>query len=152
MSLIKCPECEKDVSNKATYCPQCGFPLSKVVRINKVKAHTISGKKYICNIFSSTITVIKNFFESTIGVYLLVVLFGISLIAAALLAIWLLEQFAQINLITCLIAIIAVVIVANIGGYFFLYRDSSKWVKVILWCDFIMEIFVGIELVFAWLN
>ncbi|GEM_PF-4176548 len=28
MSLIKCPECEKDISNKATSCPNCGCPLN----------------------------------------------------------------------------------------------------------------------------
>ena len=28
MALIKCPECERDVSSKATACPSCGYPLS----------------------------------------------------------------------------------------------------------------------------
>lgn len=28
MALIKCPECEKDISNKATSCPNCGCPLN----------------------------------------------------------------------------------------------------------------------------
>ncbi len=28
MALIKCPECERDVSSKATACPHCGYPLT----------------------------------------------------------------------------------------------------------------------------
>lgn len=28
MALIKCPECEKLISEKAEECPNCGFPLS----------------------------------------------------------------------------------------------------------------------------
>lgn len=31
MALIKCPECEKDISTKATDCPHCGFPLSEYI-------------------------------------------------------------------------------------------------------------------------
>ncbi|WP_249303408.1 zinc-ribbon domain-containing protein [Qiania dongpingensis] len=27
MALIKCPECGKEVSDKAAACPNCGFPL-----------------------------------------------------------------------------------------------------------------------------
>ncbi len=29
MSLIKCPECEKEISDKSTVCIHCGFPLSR---------------------------------------------------------------------------------------------------------------------------
>ncbi len=27
MSLIRCPECKKEISDKATACPNCGMPL-----------------------------------------------------------------------------------------------------------------------------
>ncbi len=27
MALIKCPECNRDVSDKAATCPHCGYPL-----------------------------------------------------------------------------------------------------------------------------
>lgn len=29
MSLIKCPECGKDVSNNASVCPNCSYPIQK---------------------------------------------------------------------------------------------------------------------------
>jgi hypothetical protein len=29
MALIPCPECKKDISDKAVACPQCGLPLAK---------------------------------------------------------------------------------------------------------------------------
>ena len=31
MTLIVCPECSKDVSDKALSCPGCGFPITKTV-------------------------------------------------------------------------------------------------------------------------
>lgn len=29
MALIKCPECGKEVSDKADSCPECGYPISR---------------------------------------------------------------------------------------------------------------------------
>ena len=29
MALISCPECEREISDKAEACPQCGFPIAK---------------------------------------------------------------------------------------------------------------------------
>ena len=29
MALIKCPECGKEISNKASSCPGCGCPINK---------------------------------------------------------------------------------------------------------------------------
>lgn len=29
MALINCPECKKEISNKAESCPSCGFPINK---------------------------------------------------------------------------------------------------------------------------
>lgn len=29
MSLIKCPECHKEISDKAKTCPHCGYPLEQ---------------------------------------------------------------------------------------------------------------------------
>ncbi len=28
MPLVNCPECEKPISDRATFCPKCGFPLN----------------------------------------------------------------------------------------------------------------------------
>ena len=33
MALINCPECNKEISDKATSCPNCGYPVEK--KINK---------------------------------------------------------------------------------------------------------------------
>ena len=30
MSLIKCPDCNKEISDKAEACPQCGYPIKPV--------------------------------------------------------------------------------------------------------------------------
>ena len=34
MALINCPECKRQVSDKATSCPSCGYPLNKHVAKN----------------------------------------------------------------------------------------------------------------------
>ena len=50
MSLINCPECNKEISDKATNCPHCGNPINEtktiIVRKDykaKAKAFTIAG-------------------------------------------------------------------------------------------------------------
>lgn len=38
MSLIKCPECSKEISDKAVSCPNCGMPLDSFnIKLNKVE-------------------------------------------------------------------------------------------------------------------
>ena len=32
MSLIKCPECDRDVSDQAEACPNCGYPIQKYIK------------------------------------------------------------------------------------------------------------------------
>ena len=32
MALIKCPECQREISDAAGFCPNCGFPISKVTK------------------------------------------------------------------------------------------------------------------------
>lgn len=34
MALIKCPECETEISDKAEMCPKCGFPVNKEAQGN----------------------------------------------------------------------------------------------------------------------
>lgn len=50
MALINCPECNKEISDKATNCPHCGNPISEpkpiIIRKDykaKAKAFTIAG-------------------------------------------------------------------------------------------------------------
>ena len=31
MALIKCPECGKEISDKASICVNCGYPISEYV-------------------------------------------------------------------------------------------------------------------------
>ena len=33
MALIRCPECEKQISEKATACPNCGHPITEIDKI-----------------------------------------------------------------------------------------------------------------------
>ena len=46
MALIKCPECGKEISNKAKCCIHCGYPLSELKEIfssnNKNNCYSIS--------------------------------------------------------------------------------------------------------------
>ncbi len=47
MALISCPECSKEISDKATSCPNCGAPISNnntnEKPINESKTVTRSG-------------------------------------------------------------------------------------------------------------
>jgi ribosomal protein L37E len=40
MALIKCPECGKDVSDKAKACPHCGCPISEPQKENDTEIYT----------------------------------------------------------------------------------------------------------------
>ncbi len=45
MALIKCPECQNEVSDKATSCPHCGFPIHNVEKNdNPEEVKTSQGK------------------------------------------------------------------------------------------------------------
>lgn len=37
MSLIKCPECGKEISDKAKYCVHCGYPLEELEQCNDIQ-------------------------------------------------------------------------------------------------------------------
>ena len=37
MALIQCPECGKEVSDKAGKCPHCGYPLEELEKKEPVK-------------------------------------------------------------------------------------------------------------------
>jgi hypothetical protein len=42
MSLIECPECKKQISDKAVSCPNCGYPL------NKQQTDNADENEYLC--------------------------------------------------------------------------------------------------------
>lgn len=42
MALINCPECGKEISDKAASCPNCGCPVQNEIQ----EEHNESGKKY----------------------------------------------------------------------------------------------------------
>ena len=37
MALIKCPECSKEISDKANSCPNCGCPLTDLITTGTVR-------------------------------------------------------------------------------------------------------------------
>ncbi len=52
MALIKCPECGKEVSDKAQNCPNCGYPIASSmpsgmvqIRVNPLKKGMMNGKQ-----------------------------------------------------------------------------------------------------------
>lgn len=54
MSLIKCPECGKEISDKAATCPNCGHPIKSNIFSNKIVLGTIAG---ICGIIGLLVIV-----------------------------------------------------------------------------------------------
>ena len=48
MALIKCPECNKEVSDRAISCPHCGFPIADIQKIES--QHTVKVNNKICDI------------------------------------------------------------------------------------------------------
>ncbi len=57
MALIKCNECDREVSDKAISCPGCGAPLA--YQVNKISEHPISVKYNAdTDTFSGTINLI----------------------------------------------------------------------------------------------
>lgn len=58
MALIKCPECGQEVSDKATACPRCAYPIAKIAARGKirVKINPINGKQK-ASIYSGSRTI-----------------------------------------------------------------------------------------------
>lgn len=46
MALIKCPECEKEVSDSAKCCPNCGCPIKSHIRTSNSSEHINLEKQY----------------------------------------------------------------------------------------------------------
>lgn len=63
MSLVKCPECGKEISNMAKRCINCGVPLRKVFRKTTVKS-VVKIVLGILNISFSIIPFIQSYFNA----------------------------------------------------------------------------------------
>lgn len=138
MPLIKCPECKNAVSNKAPICPQCGFPIIKTEKHNKVKFVLYVIKRYILNFFVKLSIQFKKTFDSKGFLFLAVFPIMICIvIIVCLFGMWLMEQLFEFNSI---IGLGILLIAGHIGGYFFLYRNSRIWIKIVLWLFLIYEI------------
>lgn len=53
MALIKCPECGKEISDKASVCPNCGTPIAD----KKVKVHFHRKKAFVGSANTGTVIV-----------------------------------------------------------------------------------------------
>lgn len=53
MALIKCPECELQVSDKAISCPHCGYPINNIDSIPKGKGKAKPKRRRLPNGFGS---------------------------------------------------------------------------------------------------
>lgn len=55
MALIKCPECGKEISDKAAVCPSCGYPISTITSGNLANVTvTMASQRFLV---TATITV-----------------------------------------------------------------------------------------------
>ena len=48
MALIKCSECGKDVSEKATFCPNCGNPVNSTTQVERKPTNEEQSGEYLC--------------------------------------------------------------------------------------------------------
>lgn len=59
MALIKCPDCKKEVSDKAYSCPNCGYPIDQIAIINYREIQETEIKDFVVGpllIFPGSIT------------------------------------------------------------------------------------------------
>ncbi|MGN1083222.1 MAG: zinc-ribbon domain-containing protein [Candidatus Avispirillum sp.] len=47
MALIKCPECQREISDKAKQCIHCGYPIEEINNTKESVEQEIEDKKYI---------------------------------------------------------------------------------------------------------
>jgi Ribosomal protein L7/L12 len=72
MSLINCPECNREISDKAESCPHCGYPFKNSESVdNKSNTYTLNNKNFdISDVLyeisrGNNIIAIKKFREKT---------------------------------------------------------------------------------------
>lgn len=136
MALIKCPECESVVSNKAANCPQCGFPISKTEKRNKANIRLYVIKRYILNFFVKLSLPFKKIFHYKwflIAFVVPIVICGI--LALFLLGMWILEQLFELN---STIGLVILILGANILSWFASYKWGAS--KLLFWLGLIVTI------------
>lgn len=76
MSIIKCPECNKEVSDTATSCPHCGYQLVDRVEKTLDTLEIVGGillflGAIVCFLFSVYLGIIMQFFGLIIFLFFL---------------------------------------------------------------------------------
>lgn len=66
MALTKCKECDKEISDQAAACPNCGCPIKPVV-VNNPKQDEFLTRNRGC---------LESLFWVGLAIFLLVILFG----------------------------------------------------------------------------
>lgn len=89
MALIKCPECGKEISDRANQCIHCGYPLSNNSEIiNQNTTCIINGKEYDLSLIRDKLLAdspISNDIHNDVISYIYNTVNGISLFDASLL-------------------------------------------------------------------
>ena len=138
MAIIKCPECQSDVSNKSVYCLHCGFPIKKIARADLLKRKSKTLMQFLGKIPRR----IKVFFtDSILGMILCISSICVAGSALVVLLGWLLMWLINETEFGLSIMAPIILIAANVGGYFFLYKKSKTWQKACLLALFVFEVF-----------
>lgn len=81
MAIIRCPQCNEDVSDKAKYCPHCNYQLNKYDEVERLKHSVGISPSNIRNTFNPVakkfnlvvmITKILGYFSAFIAMILFV--------------------------------------------------------------------------------
>lgn len=66
MALIKCPECQNEISDTVSSCPQCGYKIKGSIDVENIKNKIIENKKILLIVLGIivAIVIISNLFGS----------------------------------------------------------------------------------------
>ena len=120
MALIKCPECGKEISEKSTKCPSCGYPLRKEEFISNFS-------KKSKNILRKAQQTMMRLFEKS---------FLISAILYFILGIG--NCILQLSIGSFNVISLLVLFVYNIGMGFFILRRNKRMVLAFSVCSAII--------------